>query len=108
MSIMLEEKVCQFGHKLGIWPTVTELLLTNAMAKLSCINNCGSSSCLVIKTESYHPDMIENLFRVCGITTNDSDKVRNNEFLKKIINYVKDKLADEEEELEDKDPFSFV
>ena len=52
--------------------------------------------------------MIENLFRVCGITTNDSDKVRNNEFLKKIINYVKDKLADEEEELEDKDPFSFV
>ena len=56
-----------------------------------------------------HPDVIENSFRVCGITTNSPDKVRNDEFLKKIMNSVKDKLADEEEELlEDEDPFSCV
>ena len=56
-----------------------------------------------------HPDVIENSFRVCGITTNDPDKVRNDEFLKTIRNSVKDKLADEEEELlEDEDPFSCV
>ena len=56
-----------------------------------------------------HPDMIENLFRVCGITANDPGKVRNYEFLKKIMNSVQDKLANEEEELlEDEDPFSFV
>ena len=55
-----------------------------------------------------HPDVIENSFRVCGITTNDPDKVRNDEFLKKIMNSVKDKLADEEELLEDEDPFSSV
>ena len=30
-----------------------------------------------------HPDMIQN---VCGITTNDPGKVRNGEFLKKIMN----------------------
>ena len=54
-----------------------------------------------------HPDVIENSFRVCGITTNDPDKVRNDEFLKKIMKSVKDKLADEEKELlEDEDPFS--
>ena len=53
--------------------------------------------------------MIENPFRVCGITTNDPGNVRNDEFLKKIMNSVKDKLADEEEELlEDEDPFSCV
>ena len=53
--------------------------------------------------------MIENSFRVCGITTNDPDKVRNDEFLKKIMKSVKGKLADEEEELlEDEDPFSCV
>ena len=51
--------------------------------------------------------MIENSFRVCGITTNDPGKARNDEFLKKIMNPVKDKLTDEEEEhLEDEDPFS--
>ena len=54
-----------------------------------------------------HPDVTENSFRVCGITTNDPDKVRNDEFLKKIMNSVKDKLADEEEELlEVEDRFS--
>ena len=53
--------------------------------------------------------MIKNSFSVCGITTNDSGKVRNDEFLKKIINSVKEKLSDEEEELlEDEDPFSCV
>ena len=56
-----------------------------------------------------HPDVIENLFRVCGITSNNHDKVRNDEFLKKIVNSVKDKLADEEEELvKDEYPFSCV
>ena len=56
-----------------------------------------------------HPDVIKNSFRVCGITMNNPDKVRNDEFLKKIMNSVKDKLADEEEELlEDEDPFSCV
>ena len=33
---------------------------------------------------------------VCGITANDPGKVRNNKFLKKIMNYVKDKFVDEE------------
>ena len=47
--------------------------------------------------------MIENSFCVCGI------KVRNNEFLKKIMNSVKDKSADEVEELlENENPFSCV
>ena len=56
-----------------------------------------------------HPDVIENSFNVCGITTNDPDKVRNDEFIKKTMNSVKDKLADEEEKvLEDQDPFSCV
>ena len=56
-----------------------------------------------------HPDMIKNSFRVCGITTNDPGKIRNDELLKKIMNSVKDKLADEEEELlEDEYPFSCV
>ena len=56
-----------------------------------------------------HPDVIENSFHVCDITANNPDKVRNDEFLKKIMNSVKDKLADEEEELlEDEDPFSCV
>ena len=56
-----------------------------------------------------HPDMIENSFHVCGITTNDPGKIRNDEFFNKIMNSVKDKLADEEEELlEDEYPFSCV
>ena len=56
-----------------------------------------------------HPDVIENSFRVCGITKIDPDKVRHDEFFKKIVNSVKDKLADEKEDLlEDVDPFSCV
>ena len=40
---------------------------------------------------------------------NEPGKVRNDEFLKKIMNSVKDKLAGEEEELlEYEDPFSCV
>ena len=55
------------------------------------------------------PDVIENSFRVCEITTNNPNKVRNDEFLEKIMNSAKDKLADEEDELlEDEDPFSYV
>ena len=51
--------------------------------------------------------MIENSFSVCGITTNDPGKVRNDEFPKKIMSSVRDKLSDEVEELlEDDDPFS--
>ena len=53
--------------------------------------------------------MIKNSCRVCGVTTNNPDWVKNNEFLKKIMNSVKDILADEEEELlEDENPFSCV
>ena len=41
------------------------------------------------------------------VDDNDLGKVRNDDFLKKIMNSVKDKLADEEEKLlEDEDPFS--
>ena len=87
-----------------------------------CIADCQSELLIAIETRfvkwiaeginylENHPDVIGNLFRVCEITTNDPDKVRNDEFIKKkIMNSVKDKLADEEEELlEDEDPFSFV
>ena len=52
-------------------------------------------------------DIVQNSFYICGITTNDPDKVRNDEFLKTIMNSVKDKLV-HEELLEDEDPFSCV
>ena len=53
--------------------------------------------------------MIKNSFCVCGITTTDPNKIRNDEFLKQIMNSVKEKLShDEEELLEDEDPFSYV
>ena len=54
-----------------------------------------------------HPSITENLFRICRITTNDPVKVRNDELLKNIINYVKDKLV-HEELLDDEDPLSCV
>ena len=55
-------------------------------------------------TESLLPNAIANLSCI-----NDPGKVRNDEFLKKIMNSVKDKLAGEEEELiEEEDPFSCV
>lgn len=37
-----------------------------------------------------HPDIIENSLPVCLITANDPGKVRNDEFLKKIMSSVKD------------------
>ena len=44
-----------------------------------------------------------------SLLTNDLGKVRNDEFLKKIMDSMKVKLADEEEELiEDEDLFSCV
>ena len=55
-------------------------------------------------TESLLPNAIANLSCI-----NDLGKVRNHEFLKKIMNSVKEKLAGEEEELlEDEDPFLCV
>ena len=51
--------------------------------------------------------MIQSSFRVFGIKTNPG-QVRDDEFLKKIMNSVNDKLAEEEELLEDEDPFSCV
>ena len=56
-----------------------------------------------------HPDAIEDSFHVCGIIKNDPRKVRNDEFFKKIMNSVKNKLTDEEEELlEDEEYFSML
>ena len=44
-----------------------------------------------------------------SLLTSDQGKVRNDEFLKKTMNSVKNKFADEEEEfLEDDDTFSGV
>ena len=54
-----------------------------------------------------HTNIIENSFRVCGYPRNDPGKVRNDEFFKKIMNSVKDKLVDEER-LEEEDPFSCI
>ena len=55
-------------------------------------------------TESLLPNAIANLSCI-----KDPGKERNDEFLKKIMNSVKDKLAGEEEELlEDEHPFSCV
>ena len=51
--------------------------------------------------------MIQSLFPVCGIKTKPG-QVRNDEFLKKIMNFVKDKLAEEKELLEGEDLFSCV
>ena len=44
--------------------------------------------------------MIQSSFRVFGIKTNPS-QIRNDKFLKKIMNFVNDKLAEEDELLED-------
>ena len=53
--------------------------------------------------------MIENSFLVCGI--HDTKKVRNNEFLKKIMNNVNEKIAVGEEALlrgNEENPFSDI
>ena len=52
--------------------------------------------------------MIEKSFSVCGITTHNLQKVRNDEFLRSIMQNVNEKIHEEEEGLLaecDKDPF---
>ena len=56
-----------------------------------------------------HPNMIKDSFSVCGITTTDQNKIRNDEFLKQIMQSVNEKLLNNEEQiLDDEDPFLFV
>ena len=56
-----------------------------------------------------HPKMIKGSFSVCGITTTDQNKIRNDEFLKQIMQSVNEKLLNNEEQiLDDEDPFLFV
>ena len=55
-----------------------------------------------------HPEMIEKSFSVCGITTHNPQKVRNDEFLRSIMQNVNEKIHEEEEGLLeecDEDPF---
>ena len=55
-----------------------------------------------------HPEMIEKSFSVRGITTHDPHKVRNDEFLRNIMQQVNKKIPEEEEGLLeecDEDPF---
>ena len=68
------------------------------------IVNCIAEGINYLKN---HLDIIWNSFCVCGITTNDPGKVRNDEFLKNWrTNWQKDKLEDEEgEPFEDEDFF---
>ena len=47
----LRKKYVSVDINLGVWPRLTESLLTNAIENLPCINDCGSSSCLAIRTE---------------------------------------------------------
>ena len=52
--------------------------------------------------------MIEKLFSVCGITTHNPQKVWNDEFLRRIMQHVNEKIHEEEEGLLeewDVDPF---
>ena len=50
--------------------------------------------------------MIENYFLVCGITIHNPKKVRNDEFLKKIMNNVNETIAVKRKS--GKDPFSYI
>ena len=54
-----------------------------------------------------HLEMIEKLFSVCGITTHNPQKLRNDEFLRRIMQHVNEKIHEEEGVLEeyDVDPF---
>ena len=55
-----------------------------------------------------HPEMIEKSFSVCGITTHNPQKVRNDEFLRSIMQNVNEKIHEEEKGLLqecDEDPF---
>ena len=52
--------------------------------------------------------MIEKYFSVCGITTHNPQKVRNDELLRSMKQYVNEKIHEEEEGLLeecDEDPF---
>ena len=54
------------------------------------------------------PEMIKKYFSVCGITTHNPQKVRNDEFLRSIMQNVYEKIHKEEEGLLeecDEDPF---
>ena len=46
-----------------------------------------------------HPEMIEKFFSVCVITTNNPQKVRNDEFLRSIMQNVNEKIHEEEKGL---------
>ena len=54
-----------------------------------------------------HPEWIEKCFSVCGITTHNPQKVRDQEFLTSVMQNVTDKIHEEEVLLEwcDKDLF---
>ena len=112
MSTMLEEKVNQFGLKLGdMTNSESETKQQLESFKLPSPSRQDIVNWIAegINYLKNHPDMIENSFRVRGITKDDPHEVRNYELLKNIMISVKDELADEEEELlEDEDPFSCV
>ena len=46
-----------------------------------------------------HPEMIEKSFSVCGIITHNPQNVRNDEFLRSIMQKVNEKIHEEEEGL---------
>ena len=46
-----------------------------------------------------HPELIEKCFSVCGITTHNPQKVRDQEFLRSVMQNVTDKIHEEEEVL---------
>ena len=55
-----------------------------------------------------HPEMIEKSFSVCGIITHNPQKVRNDEFLRSLMQNVNEKTHEKEEGLIkkcDEDPF---
>ena len=62
----------------------------------------------IIFVDKSHPEMIEKSFSVCRITTHDQQKVRNDEFLRSIMQNVNEENHEEEEGLLeecDEDPF---
>ena len=55
-----------------------------------------------------HPEMTEKSFSVCGIITHNPQKVRNDEFLRSLMQNVNEKIHEKEEGLIkecDEDPF---
>ena len=49
-----------------------------------------------------HPEMIKKSFSVCGITTHNPQNVRNEGFLRRIMQNVNEKIHEEEEGLLEK------